>query len=343
MDKNRLNNNGTSADMVCQNTIVFETDLDAKEEILKKKEDVVPVTVIDIGRADIILDIKEEVLVEKDDIIVKDIAKEDILEIKEEVLDTDTLDNSLGLLNPDDPSETIEIDSSDFKKELSSCGTKSSKKAGADHNESSSAHICSFCQKTFEYPSALKRHLVKHTKERNFECHLCQRKFGSNNHVMRHYRLVHKQEPPATEKRKMACEFCAEEFTFKGKLTRHIMHKHTKEKKHACQLCPDRFYSNSHLQRHLRAHMKVIFKRHVLKYAGCNWPIGFCRRSLSDAVSARRGSWKTSTRLRTRGSTRTSGLSAVSSAKRNSGRPTRLSKYGTKFALFARGSISRNC
>lgn len=115
---------------------------------------------------------------------------------------------------------------------------------------------CSHCKKVFKHPSALKRHVVTHTGEKKFHCDRCPMTFGNNNHLIRHYRAVHKVEPPMPPQKSFPCPSCDQTFAQMCKLKLHNVFHHTKEKPFQCNLCSENFYNNSHLQRHYMAHMK---------------------------------------------------------------------------------------
>lgn len=205
MDTNLANNNSEPDGPRQPNTLVFEASL---EDVIEKSRTTL---VRDIAKEAVILEIKEEALDDdteaktESEVIFKDVANEDMIEIKEEVLDiaAEPLSrHSNSDSDPDNPDE-IEIDSSGFKRELGLDINdetedhqeeipKEKATTGGSTTEKSLPHVCSYCQKKFEYPSALKRHVVSHTKEKNFQCNICKKKFGSNNHAIRHYRLVTK-------------------------------------------------------------------------------------------------------------------------------------------------------
>ncbi|CAL4090979.1 unnamed protein product, partial [Meganyctiphanes norvegica] len=49
-----------------------------------------------------------------------------------------------------------------------------------------SSHICEYCRKDFRRLSKLKRHTVVHTREKPFECTLCDKKFSQVSNRERH-------------------------------------------------------------------------------------------------------------------------------------------------------------
>ena len=53
-------------------------------------------------------------------------------------------------------------------------------------------NVCTYCFKTFPFPSQLKTHLVSHTKERQFHCDYCNASYHHRSHLNRHIRTSHK-------------------------------------------------------------------------------------------------------------------------------------------------------
>ncbi|KIY68153.1 hypothetical protein CYLTODRAFT_453851 [Cylindrobasidium torrendii FP15055 ss-10] len=47
-------------------------------------------------------------------------------------------------------------------------------------------HACSMCQKRFDRPSTLKKHLLVHTGEKAYQCDCCGRRFGVASNLNRH-------------------------------------------------------------------------------------------------------------------------------------------------------------
>ena len=52
-------------------------------------------------------------------------------------------------------------------------------------------YICKYCSKPFLYLSGYRNHMYKHTGERNFSCHLCQKNFVRIWVLKRHMDTVH--------------------------------------------------------------------------------------------------------------------------------------------------------
>ena len=67
---------------------------------------------------------------------------------------------------------------------------------GAEHlgqfeNGTESTKICPYCQKEFKKMSSLKQHLPVHTKEKNFECNICNASYTRSSSLYSHMRQKH--------------------------------------------------------------------------------------------------------------------------------------------------------
>ena len=56
---------------------------------------------------------------------------------------------------------------------------------------------CPFCNKMFFTRKDVKRHLVVHTKDRDFLCQYCPQRFGRRDHLVRHLKKAHANEAAA--------------------------------------------------------------------------------------------------------------------------------------------------
>lgn len=158
------------------------------------------------------LEIKEEI-VDPEEVIHNTSLDED-MQGDLTLVEKDSEDKDVDLTIFDEDLEEIE---ESFKEEI----IREQKMEESTKNKKD-GKICKICDKEFNYPSALKRHMVSHTDDKSFKCNICENKaYGSQSH-----------------------------------LERHIMHTHTKEKNYKCSLCNAKFYSHSHLLRHQRSHMK---------------------------------------------------------------------------------------
>ena len=80
---------------------------------------------------------------------------------------------------------------------------------------------CKYCSKTCASPSILKLHVVKHTKEKNFECNDCGKKFGTPA-ILYNHRGVHNP---------IVCEICEGKFSQRANYMKHkaTMHQNVDE------------------------------------------------------------------------------------------------------------------
>lgn len=115
------------------------------------------------------------------------------------------------------------------------------------------------CQKSFRRRSDLNRHLLIHSKQKNFVCGQCGRAFTLSADLRRHERL-HSEERP------YACRECDKSFKLKTQLNRHRL-IHLGVRKYACEDCQKTFTQKGDLNRHRAIHKDE--RRFVCNIADC--------------------------------------------------------------------------
>lgn len=93
----------------------------------------------------------------------------------------------------------------------------------------------------------LKRHLLKHTREKSYECRWCSYKSAYENDLKKHTRK-HTGEKP------YQCSHCRYRAKSSSSLTTHLK-MHTGEKSFKCIYCSHSSYSKSNLKMHMRTHV----------------------------------------------------------------------------------------
>ena len=111
-------------------------------------------------------------------------------------------------------------------------------------------HCCTFCGKVCISASQLKKHILSHTGEKPFKCHICHKHFSQKSHATFHINTVHST---GDSEKKFSCPECGKSFSSSGVLKKHKMW-HFNERPFQCELCPKSFVQKSHLKVHYAKH-----------------------------------------------------------------------------------------
>jgi len=145
--------------------------------------------------------------------------------------------------------------------------------------------LCQICKKIFETARALSTHEYIHDKK--FECTICNKKFPTKPHLLRHIRYIH--ENPGSFK----CDVCKVGFNKKENLKAHQkIHKKIRPKPFKCIKCDYATDYKGSLKGHLKTHERIIERcekcNKILiknKTHDCRLDCKYCGKEFSHSVS----------------------------------------------------------
>ncbi|XP_037964622.2 zinc finger protein 501 [Plutella xylostella] len=118
------------------------------------------------------------------------------------------------------------------------------------HNREALKFACTICDHRVRSQLDLETHLRVHTKERPYECNLCDGKYKTTAQLALHKRQVHDKE------KSHLCQYCSKGFFKKYHLQEHLR-SHTKETPYECPECGKRYRNMQTLGRHQLTHRGV--------------------------------------------------------------------------------------
>ena len=105
---------------------------------------------------------------------------------------------------------------------------------------------CGICRESFQNPSILRHHFIRHRGKKSYMCTVCSKLFGKLQNLRQHL-VIHSGE------KQFKCDKCPSEYFRSTELVRHKK-IHTGEQSYTCQICMKCFTWSNSLKRHLRVH-----------------------------------------------------------------------------------------
>ncbi|XP_061839680.1 uncharacterized protein [Nerophis lumbriciformis] len=123
-------------------------------------------------------------------------------------------------------------------------------------------HRCSICEKTFKDEEKLLRHQASHNRTNVHPCPDCDKVFNRPSRLERHKR-THAKQPKEPHK----CSYCTKTFKKLYQLVRHER-MHTGERPFNCSFCGKSFSELGHCKAHEKTHMENPEKPHLCTECG---------------------------------------------------------------------------
>lgn len=127
------------------------------------------------------------------------------------------------------------------------------------HSDIDKPFECFDCRKTYKKLEHLRSHMVTHTNERNFICHVCGQAFFLGSELRKHIYNRHQNVRP------YGCDQCKKTFKNRHALNKHSV-VHSGVKPYVCMVCSERYAALSSLRIHERRHTGA--KPFVCTYCG---------------------------------------------------------------------------
>ncbi|CAC5413538.1 KRAB [Mytilus coruscus] len=131
------------------------------------------------------------------------------------------------------------------------------------HTKIIECHDCQVCGKNFLTGKNLRRHMVSHTDERNYECTVCGQKFKQGAHLKGHMGIHEREEKKKKTEllipKIITCEKCRSEFKTQQEFIDHLKETaydlvHSKPKDNTCEICVNSPRSNYKWYTHQLTH-----------------------------------------------------------------------------------------
>lgn len=128
-------------------------------------------------------------------------------------------------------------------------------------------YTCEICNVDFSSLLDMQLHSIEnHTEDRALPCPDCNEVLNSRQGLSRHRKRVHDPNFVEPTSSPFICEICANVYTTKQSLKRHIYSHTPDERPYVCDFCQRKFSNLNALKAHLNRHKGI--KNHVCPYCG---------------------------------------------------------------------------
>lgn len=180
----------------------------------------------------------------------------------------------------DDDEQNIEFLFDDF---LSEDYTVKPEKKERKRTRCKSEAVCVVCGYKAVCKSALQRHIVKHTKTKNFTCESCNKGYSTRESLQRHLEARHgqvfrknkkwKHTDKRTQRTKVypiQCTDCGRMVASRSAMESH-MRTHTGERPFQCTECGAKFVTKGALKKHLEVHAVERERKYTCEMCGSSF------------------------------------------------------------------------